>query len=1098
MLSSSSPHSSAVSFTYSLPSPRASLPTSSSSSFPPHPTIPLPSVLAITPSYPSSTYHPLPPTRLPSSSVPTGPPPSATPASPSDSDLSSPSSPSSPPSPRPAPAHPSTTDSLHSSPLSRPGHSRTLSHRPHSLGLRTKAISSRLRLYQSQQRSDGVYCVLSIVSKPKEEEREEEEEEQKRPAQAEALDASSDSSSDTSDSSSSSSSASTPTSKPPSRVRQQSRRQQRRRVREDEAARLKRLKARAAAPQCYVLNKHGATFGKQSDAVEEGRGRIIEVDDGYVSKKHFTVWGERGRWYVQDLGSFNGTFVRRRRERAEGEGGGARRGEGLDVDACVMGYGYGYEHSMAHGHAGYRLLLHRVFVMGRVEMMVVRVMDEESAEEEGSQDHEVLVVYTAAPSSPTAAPPILTATITRTGATIGSSPSCTIPLSDPDLLPHHASITYTEGRFYLTEPSPTSPFPLPSPPSTGVWSRLSLRSEPSPPHLLCHGDLLRAGLTDFAVSIRAIPPSRAGGYGAGTSGPLPTPHPAHPQPYDIGTSMEPNFLHTKEMQDRIVCIQPFAGGEANAFFAVFDGHQERAVADFAAAALHHNLLEEIAVMRKTAGRAEGVSEGEKSGEGRSEKGGEKCGEVSKVGMVASTTQNDALYGEDSVSSRSRQGRTGRHRRTDSDHSEARVGSCEDDDEEGDGPEVSASARRPPLSISIHHDPASTSGTSPSSASSDSTVSQKPPSTPPPSSSSSLSLDLPLALTRAYRRTSTQIRGLSESALYSGSTSVTALLYRHPPTTTCPTPYLTLTVANLGDSHVYLLTRTSMQELSYPHSARDPLEQARVKAAGGRITQNHRLAGCLEVTRAFGDVGLMGFGLSDEPWVKEVRVGEEERWLVVCSDGVDVMGVKELEEVVREGEREGLDADEVAKEMVERALRRKSRDNISVIVVNLHPRPPSLPSPRVASSLSPSPLMTTPVPPSHSSSSPPAMPSPRHQKLQLTLSPPTHAPDAVSSARLTIVTESLHWDGGMDHLSNSAPAVDGDGVDGREAQSQPQSGGQWEARKESGWAHETQVDEEEEAVNLHLLLPPPLAHSVSSPVPLSSVEAQPDGKEEEKV
>ena len=34
------------------------------------------------------------------------------------------------------------------------------------------------------------------------------------------------------------------------------------------------------------------------------------------------------------------------------------------------------------------------------------------------------------------------------------------------------------------------------------------------------------------------------------------------------------------------------------------------------------------------------------------------------------------------------------------------------------------------------------------------------------------------------------------------------------------------------------------------------------------------------------------------------MGDEERWLVLCSDGVDVMGVKEIEEVVRDGERDG--------------------------------------------------------------------------------------------------------------------------------------------------------------------------------------------------
>ena len=188
------------------------------------------------------------------------------------------------------------------------------------------------------------------------------------------------------------------------------------------------------------------------------------------------------------------------------------------------------------------------------------------------------------------------------------------------------------------------------------------------------------------------------------------------------------------------------------------------------------------------------------------------------------------------------------------------------------------------------------------------------------------------------------------------------------------------------------------------------------------------------------------------------MGDDDRWLLLCSDGVDVLGVKELEDIVREGEREGWDADEIAKEMVERALRRKSRDNISVIVVNLHPTPHLLLPPRVSS---------PPPPPSSSSlavssgavqpqsSAPPAvMPSPRHGKLQLTLSPASGhrtVPDGVSSARLTIVTESLHWGGeGMDHVSNSAPAVDGDGEDGRVAQSQPQSGGEWEGRKESGW------------------------------------------------
>ena len=54
-----------------------------------------------------------------------------------------------------------------------------------------------------------------------------------------------------------------------------------------------------------------------------------------------------------------------------------------------------------------------------------------------------------------------------------------------------------------------------------------------------------------------------------------------------------------------------------------------------------------------------------------------------------------------------------------------------------------------------------------------------------------------------------------------------------------------------------------------------------------------------------------------------------RWLVVCSDGVDVMGVREVEgSGPREGEREGWDADAIAKEMVERAHEEEESETTS--------------------------------------------------------------------------------------------------------------------------------------------------------------------------
>ena len=35
----------------------------------------------------------------------------------------------------------------------------------------------------------------------------------------------------------------------------------------------------------------------------------IRLDDTYVSQQHARIFGKSGAWYVEDLGSTNGTFV---------------------------------------------------------------------------------------------------------------------------------------------------------------------------------------------------------------------------------------------------------------------------------------------------------------------------------------------------------------------------------------------------------------------------------------------------------------------------------------------------------------------------------------------------------------------------------------------------------------------------------------------------------------------------------------------------------------------------------------------------------------------------------------------------------------------
>ena len=1066
----------------------------------------------------------------------------------------------------------------------RPTKSRTLPGRSGMTGRRTAALGGRMALFASQQKQDGLYCLLTVVKRPQVEDEIEPDSDDKAGKTSSPKSSSSSSSSDSDSGSSSSSSSSSSVPSSLSAKQRRARRKARKKQKEAEAARLKRLKQRQNQPSIFALNKHGATFGKQPDAPlpttaqspSKGLRRVV-LEDGYVSKRHFSVWCERGRWLVMDVGSLNGTFVRRRRRQREVEAEEDESRRLVDVERCLMAYGYGYENSLRHIHDGYRLTLHRVFVMGAVELMVVGAHDVDSDEQ--SDRHHVLLQYTqrgagGAQDSGTA---VLSARIDTSGASLGTAETCTLVLADPQLLSHHAAITYSDGRFYLTESLPPSslssvstvlPSSAAAPASCGVWSRLSLKAEESAPHVLCSGDLLRAGFTELQVDIRAIPPSNAGGYGFGTTGPLPSTLPATPCEYDVGVALDGNFMHTKEMQDRAVAVEGW-GGRGGLFVGVFDGHQERVVADFAAASVHHNILEEVAALEEERWRVWRQKQRDESSEVSKTSAPASLAveeSVSRSANIASRTVNDNLYDEaesrtSSSNSVERRGR-GRHQRLDSDRSEARIGSAYDEEEEEDEHEDDSfddsersDSRRPPLSISVHNDPLSVSVHSPASGSSDSASrNRKLPASPPlnasgpiaihsssslcssaPSSALPSSTDLPppidvtLACQRGYRRTSAQIRGLSDSALYSGSTAVSALIYHHHPLTATSSSsaqpsHTTLTVCNLGDSHAYLISRTGMTELSYPHTARDASEQARVKAAGGKITANHRLAGCLEVTRALGDLGLVGFGLSDEVWVKELVVGEAERWLVVCSDGVDVLGVAEIEEVVREGERSGKEADEIGRELVDRAIRRRSRDNISVVVVNLHPESHADRQLKSAAlnATSGTPIIT--ISPHHGTPAPlftgadgggsqvvevtgtPApLVSPRSRQLLLTVNRvealPNHAP---SSAGLSIITDSLDSYHPHDHLSSSAPPVE-DSLSGgsgrlldvdrrRKSVSSPASAARSQPVSAEGRADGDVSDGVEGEAGGIVLVLSPLAHSVSSPAASGRLQAGETGEE----
>ena len=80
------------------------------------------------------------------------------------------------------------------------------------------------------------------------------------------------------------------------------------------ARRQPKQKARKGSPT-HVLVVDGANKGERADLTEApiliGRGAdaAIRLDDDYVSTRHARIGASNGTFYVEDLGSTNGTYI---------------------------------------------------------------------------------------------------------------------------------------------------------------------------------------------------------------------------------------------------------------------------------------------------------------------------------------------------------------------------------------------------------------------------------------------------------------------------------------------------------------------------------------------------------------------------------------------------------------------------------------------------------------------------------------------------------------------------------------------------------------------------------------------------------------------
>ena len=146
----------------------------------------------------------------------------------------------------------------------------------------------------------------------------------------------------------------------------------------------------------------------------------------------------------------------------------------------------------------------------------------------------------------------------------------------------------------------------------------------------------------------------------------------------------------------------------------------------------------------------------------------------------------------------------------------------------------------------------------------------------------------------------------------------------------------LHVANVGDTRVVLVCEGGQpaKRLSVDHVATDPEEVRRVQRDGGHVV-NNRVGGSLAITRALGDHALKSDdgGVSCEPHTVVHRVGPSDRFVVMASDGIwDVMSDDDVQDLVLSNAE--LPNDDLAQSVIQSALARGTRDNLSVLVVRL--------------------------------------------------------------------------------------------------------------------------------------------------------------------
>ncbi|KAL5700711.1 protein-serine/threonine phosphatase [Ranunculus cassubicifolius] len=166
---------------------------------------------------------------------------------------------------------------------------------------------------------------------------------------------------------------------------------------------------------------------------------------------------------------------------------------------------------------------------------------------------------------------------------------------------------------------------------------------------------------------------------------------------------------------------------------------------------------------------------------------------------------------------------------------------------------------------------------------------------------------------------------------SGTTAITAIILGRR-----------LLVANVGDCRAVLSRKGDTIEMSQDHRPMNEPERARVEKSGGHIIDGKYLNGVLSVSRALGDWDMkLPLGstspLIAEPEFREILLTEDHEFLIIGCDGIwDVLSSQQAVSRVRRGLQRHGDPEKCARDLVKKALRLNTSDNLTVVVVSFSP------------------------------------------------------------------------------------------------------------------------------------------------------------------